>query len=134
MKYEEWKWNDSLITNEEVVDYQHKNLFRTINDLIRACNESETPNGLLVEVALDELLKYAGFHFREEEAVMEKHNYPELAAHKVDHSEFASVMNIFKTRFDKGEEIADELITFMHRWLVNHIMNKDKMAMKFCAS
>ena len=81
MKYEEWKWNDSLITSEEMVDYQHKNLFRTINDLIRACNESDTPNGLLVEVGLDELLKYATYHFKEEEQVMEKHHYPNQPNH-----------------------------------------------------
>lgn len=132
MKHEEWKWNDTLLTSQDTVDYQHKTLFRIINDLIRACNESSDPNGLLVEVALDELLKYAGYHFGEEEGIMKKFNYPAFEQHHTEHVEFVEVMKIFKQRFNKNEDIADELINFMHRWLVKHIMTKDKEAMSHC--
>lgn len=132
MKYQEWKWNDNLITNEETVDYQHKRLFQVVNDLINACNQSDTPNGLLVEVALDELLKYAGYHFNDEERIFENYKFQGLEEHKLEHYDFVTLMINFKIRFDKGEEIADELIKFMHQWLINHIMTKDKVAMATC--
>lgn len=132
MKYQEWVWNQDLVTNQEMIDYQHQTLFRTINDLIKACNMSDEANGLLVEVALDELLKYAVYHFSEEEALMTKHNYSELAAHKIEHKNFAEVMMKFKARFDKGEDVSGDLIEFMHKWLINHIMKNDKAAMKHC--
>ena len=64
MKYKEWEWNQDLITNQEMVDFQHQSLFRVINDLIRACNLADKPNNLLVEISLDELVKYTNFHFR----------------------------------------------------------------------
>ncbi len=40
MSYQEWMWTDEFVTGQETVDYQHKILFNTINDLVRACNES----------------------------------------------------------------------------------------------
>lgn len=132
MKYEEWQWNDSLVTNQETVDYQHRILFSVINDLVRACNMSDEPNGLLVEVALDALLKYAGYHFKEEEGVMIEHNYPGLSIHQEQHKNFVKVMLNYKDRFDNNENIADELLNFMHKWLVDHIMTRDKEAMKAC--
>lgn len=132
MQHDEWVWSDTLKTNQETIDYQHRSLFRTINDLIRACNQSPEASGLLVEVALDELLKYASYHFSEEEEVMRKHNYTGLNAHHAEHVSFASQMLEFKKRFDRNENVADELITFMHRWLVNHIMTRDKEAMAHC--
>lgn len=133
MKYQEWQWNDSLMTNQEVVDYQHKNLFNIINDLSRACNMSDEPNGLLVEVALDELLKYAGHHFKDEEGLMQMKNYKDLEAHQEQHKNFVKAMLNFKTRFDKNENIAGDLIAFMQKWLTEHILTKDKEAMKACA-
>jgi hemerythrin len=132
MKYQEWKWSSDFITNHEVIDFQHQSLFRVINDLIRACNESDTPNGLLVEVALDELLKYAGYHFREEEQVMEKHHYADLPAHREQHGKFVEVMVEFKKKFDNNVDITSELLPFMQKWLVDHILNRDKAAMKAC--
>lgn len=132
MNYQEWVWSDDLVTNQKTVDYQHQSLFRTINDLIKACNQSDSPNGLLVEVALDELLKYASYHFRDEENLMATFMYPELAAHQKEHANFAEKMTDFKSRFDKGDDISKELLTFMQKWLVNHIMTRDKDAMKFC--
>ncbi len=133
MKHQEWQWNDSLITNHELVDYQHKILFSVINDLVRACDMSEDePNGLLVEVALDALLKYAGYHFKEEEEVMIANNFKDLSLHQEQHKNFVKVMLEYKSRFDKNENIADELLTFMQKWLVDHIMTRDKEAMKAC--
>jgi hemerythrin-like metal-binding protein len=132
MKYQEWQWNHLLETHQPTIDFEHKALFTTINDLIRACNMSEEPNGLLVEVALDELLKYAKHHFSDEETLMEKSTYPDLASHKEQHRKFTDLMNNFKTRFMNNEDISNELITFMQKWLVDHIMNRDKVAMKYC--
>lgn len=135
MKYEEWKWSDDFLTTKDEINYQHKTLFNIINDLIRACNMSEEePNGLLVEVALDELLKYAGYHFGAEEHIMSEHNYAGLVEHKAQHQSFVVSMLKFKERFNNNENIASELLTFMKKWLVDHILTKDKIAMAHCQS
>lgn len=133
MQHEEWQWSDDFLTTKDIINYQHKTLFSIINDLVRACNMSEDqPNGLLVEVALDELLKYAGYHFGAEEEIMAKNNYEGLADHKAQHKSFVEAMLKFKGRFDKDENIANELLIFMKKWLVDHILNKDKVSMAAC--
>jgi hemerythrin len=133
MEHQEWQWNDTFLTNHETVDYQHRTLFNTINDLVRAHNMSEDgANGLLVEVALDELLKYAAHHFGDEEGIMIKHGYKELSAHQEQHKKFVEAMLKFKVRFDKNENITSELLSFMQKWLVDHIMTRDQEAMKVC--
>lgn len=33
MSYQEWVWTEEFITGQETVDYQHKTLFNTINDM-----------------------------------------------------------------------------------------------------
>ncbi|MGZ3809873.1 MAG: bacteriohemerythrin [Bacteriovorax sp.] len=130
--HHEWKWDDVYLTDHATVDYQHKILFNVINDLIRARNASDDPNGLLVEVALDELLKYATYHFRDEEEVMIKHNYDDLIQHQAQHKNFVDVMLKFKSRFDNNENITDELLNFMQKWLLDHILTRDKKAMNAC--
>lgn len=130
MKYQEWVWTDEFVTGQDTVDYQHRTLFNTINDLVRACNESSQPNGLLVEVALDELIKYAGHHFADEEEIMKAHNFAGFEDHHAQHVAFAARVIDFKKQFSNGKDIADELLTFMQKWLVDHILQRDKAVMK----
>lgn len=96
------------------------------------CNESGQANGLLVEVALDELIKYAGHHFGDEEEIMKKHNFKGFDEHHAQHVMFAARVVELKDKFNKGNDVADELLTFMQKWLVDHILNRDKVVMKMC--
>jgi len=126
----EWDWDDQLLTGEETVDYQHKILFRVINDLIRAVNMSDDTSSILVEVALDELLKYAGYHFSDEEELMKKKQYSGFGMHKAQHEMFVEKILVFKTRMNNNENIGKELVDFMFHWLINHIKKLDKEALK----
>ncbi len=126
----EWNWDDKLITGEETVDYQHKILFRVINDLIRALNMSDNTTSLLTEVAIDELLKYAGYHFSEEEEIMKKKQYIGFGSHKAQHEQFVTSILNFKKRYNQDENVGHDLINFMQNWLINHILKLDKEALK----
>lgn len=118
-------------TGIESVDKEHSRLFDTIretNDLIH--------NNLLYDKydeivhLLDELREYTKIHFEDEEAVMEKLNYPGLDEQKRAHAAF--VDKLMSIDLDKMDEIDDnqqeylyELIDFLAGWLVNHILKMD---------
>ena len=71
-------FKNNLLTGNELIDEQHKELIGRINKLINACE-----NGVCQLEAirmLDFLSDYTDFHFREEEALQEwlhKYRYRE---------------------------------------------------------
>lgn len=71
---EELKFTNDLLTGEETIDYQHKILISYINNVIHAHNFAENLD-LVLEVTLDELVKYTIHHFGNEEEIMEKKAY-----------------------------------------------------------
>ena len=84
-------FKNNLLTGNELIDEQHKELIGRINKLINACE-----NGVCQLEAirmLDFLSDYTDFHFREEEALQEQVGYPGLKEHKERHDEFRKAVD-----------------------------------------
>jgi hemerythrin-like metal-binding protein len=126
----EFIWSSDLDTGDISIDQQHKKLFSYLNNLIRAENSNE-PRSKSVKTTLDNLIEYTVIHFEEEELVLERSGYPNLLGHQKLHIEFANKATELKERFENGEEILSELITFVQNWLVIHIKQVDIQALKF---
>ena len=78
VKYMEF--TDDLVTGNDLIDGQHKELIGKINDLLRTC---ETGDGKVKALnTLDYLEEYTNFHFSQEEALQEEIGYPGLKEHK----------------------------------------------------
>ena len=76
---------------------------------------------------LRRLIDYTVRHFTEEEKLMEKHAYPQLAQHKVEHKALVDKVVAFKKDFDAGgASITPELMTFLQKWLTDHIQSVDQ--------
>ena len=74
------EFDESLVTGNEMIDTQHKELIDKINKLLDSC---ETSKEKVVAVkTLDYLADYTEFHFGEEEKLQESINYPAIAEHK----------------------------------------------------
>ncbi|MBD9202692.1 MAG: hypothetical protein EGQ18_06250, partial [Eubacterium ventriosum] len=80
---------------------------------------------------LVELKDYTQFHFADEEMLMEKMHYPELAAQKRAHTAF--VERLVEIDFSELDDMDNnqqtyllELIQFLLGWLSNHIIGMDK--------
>lgn len=132
MKYKKWEWNEKYKILNDTIDFQHEALFRVINDLIHACNLNDGTSKIVIEVAINELIKYSNFHFSDEEALMEKNNYHFLKEHKQEHQDFRDVILHFKYKLDDDIQIEAELIEFMETWLIKHILVEDKKALLHC--
>ncbi len=122
------EWSKNLEIGHKVVDKQHEELFRKINDLVRAGSKSATdPESF--KIALKLLSEYCLMHFSEEENIQLKCNYPDYIAHKEQHTKFLNVLRCFEDRFkDEGAsaKLANEVEKVAVDWLLVHIANVDQ--------
>lgn len=116
-------FTDEYKTGIQTIDYEHNKLITYLNYIIEA-KDMPDPR-LIIEINLDELISYTVFHFKTEEELMKKHHYPKFEEHKKIHEALKEQALKFKQRFDDGEDITDELITFLKDWLLKHIKGVD---------
>lgn len=116
------QWSSTLETGIDVIDEQHKRIVNYINQLYDA---KELRDSVAVGGVIDELVDYTISHFAFEESLMEQAGYTFLEPHKKVHELFTKKVSQFVTRFKAGEDVADELLNMLQRWLINHIKNED---------
>ena len=118
-------WDPSYSVEVAEFDEHHQYLFCLINILREALQSGkERPT---VRMVLGELADYVNYHFAEEEALMEKTQYPELGEHRLQHQAFVARVANFQKDFDAGmENEALPLLEFLKDWIVEHIRKVDR--------
>jgi len=116
------QWSSNLDTGIEVIDEQHKRIVNYINQLYDA---KESGDQTMVGDVINELVDYTISHFAFEESLMEQAGYSFLEPHKKVHEMFTHKVNDFVTRHKNGEDVLEEVLTMLNRWLINHIQNED---------
>jgi len=82
--------------------------------------------GTVTRPLLKRLVGSTKEHFADEEKLMAKTKYPELAAHRAHHVELTHRVLKYVSRYDSGEVAMNlELIKFLREWLINHILRED---------
>jgi hemerythrin-like metal-binding protein len=83
-------------------------------------------------LVIKDLVHYTKFHFSSEERVMQQINYPEFENQKKMHETLIqNVINILLNLKDGKEITSKELISFLTKWLYDHIVNEDKKIGKY---
>jgi len=126
------KWNKSLETGDALVDEQHKEIFRLVQQVLDA--DTFTNPKEKIETAMGFLSDYAVRHFASEEALMRECNYPEYNNHKGLHDNFVKEVIAFIGRYAvEGDSISitDTINNFVLEWLKDHIMGHDKAMAEF---
>lgn len=120
-------WNDSLVIDLPTIDAQHQKLIALSNSLLQAMI-----NGMgheVLETLFDELRAYTVYHFKDEEAFMEKIGYPGLADQQAAHRELTRRVDGFRVKLLNGDVTPTEALDFINNWIVSHLQNMDaKMA------
>jgi len=116
-------WNDSFSVGVETMDRHHQQLAQLINRL--AEHTSENLSSEAVADILDALVRYAEYHFQQEEELLAQANYRELDAHRQEHLQFCEIIS--ETCYDATHGIvgARELFSYLTRWWRNHILHED---------
>lgn len=126
------QWDDSLAVGVGLIDEQHKQLIKRLDDLARAVGENQGPTA--VASTLSFLSEYTNFHFAAEEALMLAQGYPTLDEHKAKHEEFRSVLRAMDVDFETdgaSDFLAKQVNTFLITWLANHIRQVDAEVGRF---
>jgi hemerythrin-like metal-binding protein len=121
-----YTWDRSLETGHKIIDKQHKQLFTTLVNLIEASSQGLGEDEIYP--TLDFLSEYAVMHFKTEEDLQKKYNYPDFSAHKKKHDEFKTtifdlLLILQKKRPEK--ELIDSVVKTVGDWLTTHIKGKD---------
>ena len=112
-------WSDLLSIGDKKIDAQHKKLIELIGEVARGKDISQ-------DELLNEVLDYASYHFADEEAYMEKINYPGLKEHRNKHKKLTKVLLTYKKEYEQGEINSLVFREFMFVWVRDHIMDEDR--------
>lgn len=117
-------WTDKLLVNIPSMDQDHRRLVELINSLYNSMNRGEGRDGL--GSILKELVNYTVTHFKREEDLLVKANFPDVAAHKVLHNRFVEQVLAFQKEYSEGDvQIDMKLLKLLREWLVDHILVVD---------
>ena len=121
-----FEWNNDLCIGIKKIDDQHKYLFSLINRLHEAMRSGQ--GNTILEEILGELVKYTETHFKDEEELMQKYGYPELAAHQEKHQAFVKQIQEHQAKFKVSKlGVSVEVMVFLKDWLVKHISGTDQL-------
>ena len=115
-------WTSDLDTGIDQVDEQHKILVQYINEMHDAHTANDRDG---VGKALDNLLGYTVQHFSDEEDLLKMAEYPLVDAHHRVHQNFVDKVQMYKGRFDNGDDVSQELLDILETWLFMHIRRND---------
>ena len=127
------EFDESLVTGNEMIDTQHKELIEKINKLLDSC---ETSKEKVVAVKpLDYLADYTEFHFGEEEKLQESIDYPALTEHKKEHDKLRAVVkglyNMLEEEEGPSEAFVEQVNKNVIEWLYRHIKGFDRSVAEY---
>ena len=118
----------SLVTGNEMIDGQHKELIAKIDKLVTCCQEGgEKMQAIKM---LDYLAEYTDFHFSAEEKLQEEVSYPAIEGHKAKHEEFKKAVDELHEMLVEEEGPTNAFVAAVEKnvvnWLFDHIKNMDQ--------
>lgn len=127
------EFDETLITGNDMIDSQHKELIERINQLLESC---ENLQGKIKAVKmLDYLLEYTEFHFEAEEKLQEEIHYPGIEEHKVKHQEFKQAVKELQEMLEEEEGPTEAFTAQVKKnvvdWLFEHIKGFDRSVAEY---
>ena len=122
------EFDNSLVTGNEMIDGQHKELIAKIDKLVTCCQEGgEKMQAIKM---LYYLAEYTDFHFSAEEKLQEEVSYPAIEGHKAKHEEFKKAVDELHEMLVEEEGPTDAFVAAVEKnvvnWLFDHIKNMDQ--------
>ncbi|MDO5424424.1 MAG: hemerythrin family protein [Eubacteriales bacterium] len=127
------EFDETLITGNDMIDAQHKELIEKINKLLQSCEDRSDKIGAIK--MLDYLADYTDFHFGAEEKLQEEIGYPGLAEHKKKHEELRQVVKELSEMLHEEEGPTDAFVERVNEnvtnWLYVHIKSFDRSVAEY---
>lgn len=127
------EFEDTLITGNDTIDGQHRELIDRIAQFVRCCEQGESKVKAIK--MLDYLDEYTNYHFTAEEKLQEEVSYPELPQHRTKHEEFKKTISSLYDYLDENEGPTEEFTELVKKnvvsWLMNHIKAFDRSVAEY---
>jgi len=118
-------WDELYDTGIKTIDDQHKQLVSLINRMFEALMQQKGKEEL--SYVIEEMAKYAEYHFEVEEKMLSDVDYPEIEEHLVHHDAFICKVDDFRHKFNAQDEaLTAEVTIFLTNWLNEHLMVIDQ--------
>ena len=118
-------WNDGMSVGIDAIDDDHKQIIAILAKL--TSTHSDKISNKVIENVFNELKEYVLLHFSREEKLLEEANYKDIIKHKASHQKFIEKLPVLKQQWVEEDNLAcsEKIITFLHKWIVNHIIKDD---------
>lgn len=115
-----------LETGNAIIDGEHKELLKAVNDLIDACGKGQGRSSM--ESVIKFLLNYVDKHFSHEEQLQKDSSYPGYLAHKAFHDDYKRKLKELVSKLPaSGVSVSDMGNINNHIGvLITHIRIEDK--------
>ncbi len=121
------EWSKEFSTGIVKIDNQHKNLLNMTNNLFNASKLGEIKATEIFEETMKGLVDYVKFHFKTEEELFLKYDYPSYIEHKEEHDKFTLKVLDMLSSFDNGKKaLIIDITKFLKEWIYKHIAISDK--------
>ncbi len=127
------EFDNSLVTGNEMIDSQHKELIGKINGLLESCELGK--DKIAAIKTLEYLADYTEFHFGEEEKLQEEIEYPGIKEHKAEHVKLIRVVEELHEMLEEEEGPTDAFVAQVNenviQWLYKHIKGFDRSVAEY---
>jgi hemerythrin len=121
------EWDNRYLIGIPLMDEQHKELIRLTDTLYESCLQGDDAAQASFREAIRVAVDYVKFHFSAEEQILKNINYPDFAAHKKAHKEFAKEILWEVSDFEEGKKfVPNVFVRFLRDWILTHIAMMDK--------
>lgn len=122
-------WNETYRVNIALLDQQHHDLVTYLENLK---GDLSAGREIVVENVLSRLVQYTIHHFADEEDLLERHAFPGLAAHRIEHNALTEKIGLFQEEHMAGKEgVLFSIVLYMEDWLNDHMLKSDKEYSEF---
>jgi hemerythrin-like metal-binding protein len=129
IRLKRFEWDDELLTGIAMIDAQHQEYFRRVNQALDCAGDEHEPQSLRFMKELQFVQQYALDHFDAEQGVMTFNEYPGYDGHLAQHQVFAARLDALAEALDKEGFRPDEMArlhALLVDWFVKHIRTEDR--------
>lgn len=127
------KWRPEMSTGLAWQDEQHKEILKRIDELLEAMSSNHGAS--VVKDLFDFLEEYSINHFNSEEEYMRQHECSTCDLHVNCHKAFIANLTTLKEMYSRqgpSTMVVMKLQSWLSKWLVDHIMEVDKLMARTC--
>lgn len=120
------EWSDALSIGIKTIDDQHKGLVKMVNEINEGIKGGWGKEAR--DAILKKLVEYTVVHFSTEESLMNISHYSGADLHKKHHENLIGLVGEYIKKYEEDPNASNyDLLFFLKRWLVEHILKDDKV-------